>query len=266
MTTDLHQLAPLFAIDALEATELTQFELHLSTCVTCTAEVAELRQVVAEFSDATASEPPASLRATVLSAIARTPQLDADRKAGSELDRASLDRDVSHTPLASNVIEPVSGQVASLADARNKRRRRLSAPLAAAAAVLMLVAVFGLSRGPGDTDVISEVVSAPDAIVTELAPASAAGDAMLEIVWSADRDQVVVRGSGLSELTPEQEYQIWFLVDGGAIGSATFVVENGAVNTVLDVEDRDTGGWGITIEPVGGSDVPTSPVIFSASM
>ena len=38
------------------------------------------------------------------------------------------------------------------------------------------------------------------------------------------------------------------------------------MSTVAPIEDLDSTGWGITLEPAGGSDEPTLPIIYAGSL
>src|SRR5262245_33970335 len=104
-----HDLAPLYAIDALDDAEREAFARHLEACPACQAEVRELEETAGLLAVATHRAPPPSLRADVLSAIADIPQDEA-----------------AETPAP--VAPPVSLE--------SRRRRRLGPVLAAVAAVV----------------------------------------------------------------------------------------------------------------------------------
>jgi anti-sigma factor ChrR (cupin superfamily) len=71
-TEETCQLAPLFALGALETDEARAFERHLTGgCSACSAELADLAPVVADLAHAAAPRPPApALRERVLGRIA----------------------------------------------------------------------------------------------------------------------------------------------------------------------------------------------------
>ena len=86
MSPDLHHLSGAYAVDALDDAERASFEQHLAVCADCRAEVAELSATAHSLGALTEATPPASLRASVLSGIARVrplPPLHED--AGSRL-------------------------------------------------------------------------------------------------------------------------------------------------------------------------------------
>ena len=72
MSSDLHELAAPYALDALDADERERFERHLAECERCTTQLAELQVAVGGLAYAAAGpEPQASLRGRILEA-ART--------------------------------------------------------------------------------------------------------------------------------------------------------------------------------------------------
>lgn len=69
----LCELAALYALDALEGSELAGYEAHLRTCTACEREVRSLREVSCALGAATPAEPPARLRSKLLSRVATAP-------------------------------------------------------------------------------------------------------------------------------------------------------------------------------------------------
>jgi len=75
MTIDLHTLSGAYVLDALSPDEAEEFRLHLEQCQACRDEVRELQQAAATMGAREALTPPAELRARVLAAADRQPQL-----------------------------------------------------------------------------------------------------------------------------------------------------------------------------------------------
>ena len=125
------------------------------------------------------------------------------------------------------------------------------------AAVFVLLA--GLVVLQPDADPYADVIAAPDALVTSLEGEGGS----IQVVWSAERGQVAVLASDVAEVDDDLAYQLWFLLDEGVAPAGLFVPDgDGMVRAVLDVDDLDAGGWGITVEPSSGSEQPTSDVIY----
>ena len=67
MSSDLHELAAPYALDALDADERERFERHLAECERCSAQLAELQEAVAALAFAVEGpEPPPALRGRIL--------------------------------------------------------------------------------------------------------------------------------------------------------------------------------------------------------
>ena len=75
--TAIHELTAGYAVDALDQTELAEFEAHLSGCPSCRQEIAQFRESAAELAVLLEIAPPPALRDNVLSAVRNTPQLAA---------------------------------------------------------------------------------------------------------------------------------------------------------------------------------------------
>jgi hypothetical protein len=82
----IHELASLYALDALDTRETAQFEEHLRIgCEACAAQVAALRQASIAIGSSVPIEPPAGLRDRLLARVARTP-----RRPGIAYDESGL--------------------------------------------------------------------------------------------------------------------------------------------------------------------------------
>lgn len=249
MNGDLHHLAAAYALDALDPEERRRFEAHYPTCEICSDEVHEHRETAALLTAPTSTSPTPELRERVLAEIARTRQ----------------------------IAPQVPDRVVDLADQRWSRTGVSwpSAVLGAAAALLIaVVGVVALRGGPAevpDTDLVA-LLSAPDATVSALAGgdagSDAAGSGMVSVVWSLERGTVAVVGDGLAAPDVDETYALWALdEDGNAAPSLLFDTDgDGTVTVVGDLAvasgDGGPSGWGVTIEPAGGSPQPTGDILY----
>ncbi len=231
----LHELAPLYVAGALDVDEQNLFETHLPDCERCQRDLREYESAMmlaleSEI-DPTAAPPP-SLRSEVLRSIAETPQVEPDGGQGS-------------------------APVISLGDRRRTFERRLLA--AAAAVVLLIGGTFIGSRLIGNDDPVELVADAPDAETLELE-----GEAgTLTVVYSPSLDQVALVGEGLGDPGAGKVYELWFVTEDGVSPAALFEPESGEIRDVFDVEDQvGTAGFGVTIEPEGGSEQPTGDILL----
>lgn len=245
MTDDeLHDLAPLHALDALDDVERRRFERHLATCDRCTATVAELRATAAELADAVAVEPPPALRARVLAEVAGTPQVPGG---------------------AATTGAPGGAAGAGRRPSAEHARWRPAAALAAAAAVLALVlgggwVVTDLADERDRAQELAAVLAAPDARTATL---EGEPGATLRVVWSPEADAAVVVGAGLADPGEGRVYELWALAPDGPRSAGLFEPgDDGIVRRRLDLPAEPAGGWGVTIEPAGGSPQPTGDILF----
>ncbi len=231
MTSELHHLAGAYALDALEESERVAFEQHLASCDWCTVEVADFRATAAVLAQGVSTPAPPALKAKVMAEVGRT-------------------RQVSPTVLPLRTRRPVRLKVASIA----------------AGLLLLAVGTATVLRLPR-TDGIEEVIAAPDSITVDLAPtADFEGDpGMLRIVWSAERDEVVIIGDDLADPGSGKVYQLWLLAeDKEVVPEDLLVPDDGAIRKVLSVSDRAAAQWAVTIEPAAGSLTPSSPILYAS--
>jgi anti-sigma-K factor RskA len=230
MTDDLHRLAAPYALDALDGDERARFEAHLRTCEDCAADVRDFQQTAGGLAAGVSVTPPAHLRASVLAAAASTPQ----------------------EPRAS---EPRSGSWS----------RRL---LPAIAAVLALVALGAgvVARGAiverDRAEELLAVLAAPDARESVL-DASGPLPGSVRVVWSAERGAAVLVGVGLEAPDDDQTYELWVLASDGPRSAGIFRPDpDGRIERRLVLPADPADGWGVTIEPAGGSPQPTGDILF----
>jgi anti-sigma-K factor RskA len=188
--------------------------------------------------------PPPSLRARVLDMLDDTPQLPVTAPADAG--------DAPHAAVA---------PVVSLAERRIRRSRFL---LAAAAAVVMVAGVGGLlaSRSSSGDDVVAAVLDADDVV---LRPLSGSLDGSVSVSYSPSVGAIVVMGESLDSLPADRTLQLWLVDDDGATPVGVFRPDDdGSVRVRFD--DIDPTGFvlGVTVEPAGGSDQPTLPIVLSA--
>lgn len=224
MSDDLHTLSGAYALNAVEPDEAREFERHLSGCQACREEVRELRETAAAMGAAEAGPPPAGLRARVLAAAARQPQLP---------------------PVVTHV------------DAA-RRRRRLVGLVAAAAAVLAVIAgvvTTQVQHGQQLSQPVAAVFHAPDSQSVQV---TTSNGGTLTVAVSQRMHEMAVDTHRLPSLGSTQVYQLWE-IDGGHAQSAGLVGDP-AAGQAMPLPPRSSQ-VAITIEPAGGSPKPTTKPI-----
>lgn len=210
--------------------------------------------------------PPLTLRSTLLSRIAATPQLPAI--------------DASVAAAAAPVSTWSQAADAQAADAEAPGRRAAEAPepppntsviqavsrrnwtrgiLALAASMVLLVAL-GLGAA-----LINDYLNRPPAVVAlqEIEAAPDAQSATVDITdggsatahWSESVGKAVLVSQGLPDIADDESFEMWFVRDGTAVSAGTFDTSTGDPTTTALLDGAVEAGdvIAVTVEPEGGS-------------
>jgi anti-sigma-K factor RskA len=255
---ELREQLALAAVGALSPEERTELDDVLRTRPDMQAELDELEAAAMVLGAAVAEPPPPTLRASILDAIATTPQLPAlDELAGTSA--PAIDEPMAAAPTAAD------GPVAPVVPIDGHRRRRWVAIGAVAAAVIaLLVGVLVVSPWNSDsTDPIAAVLQSDDAVEIPMTGELAG----FTIVHSADQDAAVLTGDGIAVPAGDEVYELWAIRGSNAPEPVdTFRPSAGGdVAVLLHGIDPASATWAITAEPAGGSDTPTLPILAATA-
>jgi anti-sigma-K factor RskA len=90
------------------------------------------------------------------------------------------------------------------------------------------------------------------------------GDASATLVWSVDITSAALIVEGMDAAPSDKTYQLWYIGEDGARPAGTFSVSaDGEAWRVLDGDMAAGDTVGVTIEPPGGSEAPTSDPIMT---
>jgi anti-sigma-K factor RskA len=221
-----------YALNALTAAERAEFEAAMASSEQLRAEAIELADTAVELGLGVAPEnPPPSLRADLLAALDANPQLGAD------------------TP------------------AERRARNRWRTPvlrLGAVAASIALVAGLGVAVRAG-LHAQAEMVTAAQIEQIEAAADSQrttveAMGGSATLIWSETMHRAALMADGMPRPPEGRTYALWYIDTEGATPAGTFDGDGGVVLTgQMDAGDT----VGVTVEPAGGSDAPSSdPIIM----
>lgn len=232
MTTDnIHSLTAPYALDALNDLERRQFEDHLAAgCDTCADELSGYLEVAAALGSMHEEPISPSLR----TAVATIP--DTVRQVGPPI--------------------------------RSSTTPRWARRLTSVAAAMLMVATVGLGAAVvdqrqqidslEDRAAVAALLERPDAT---LATQELDGS-VVRIVTSEMTGEAAVLATGLDRLPEDRTYQLWVIDDDGPTGAGFLEIgDDGAGGQLLDRSVRGGDAVGITIEPAGGSDAPTTTPI-----
>jgi anti-sigma-K factor RskA len=255
-----------YVLHALSELENAQFEKLLAESEETRAEVTELADTAVELGLSVAPvDPPASLRVSILDAIATTPQL----APLSASDAASDAVDENEHELAP--VAPVIGTAAvvNLAEERVRRRwytRPVTTLVAAAAAVALVfgggVAINSVIQGQQLTASASQInqIQAASDYQRRTVDVSSGGSAT--VIWSVSHRRSALLGTGMKKLPSSLTYELWYIGADGAKPAGTFDVDGSTTQSVVLAGKMSAGdSIGVTIEPAGGSTKPTTDPI-----
>jgi anti-sigma-K factor RskA len=228
--SDVHKLAGAYALDAVDDLERARFEQHLAGCEDCRAEVAELRETAALLAETTAVAPPASLRDSVLAGITQVRPLP---------------------PEVSHAVQQPAG-------------RRAWMPFLVAAALAIFVGIGAMVSQPWKSDEVpqltaaEQVIGAADAqeVFLDLGEAGRA-----TVVRSRAEDRAVIRTEDMVSAPAGKVYELWLMSPDGTFTSAGLMPDEADQTLLLEGTASAAAAVGITVEPDGGSEEPTSEPI-----
>lgn len=205
--------------------------------------------------------PSASLKSNLMAQIAVTPQLAPLTTKELADDDAEPDEVAPQRPDVTRFDTPTPGPTEAKATARWMSRAIVSVTSLAAAAALII--------GGG---VVYNNVVVPEQQYAQLADASDRQEATAEIVgggearlvWSNELLTSALHVEGLEPLPADKVYELWYIGAEGPRAAGTFTVgEDGTARELLEGEMQAGDVVGVTIEPKGGSEQPTTDPIVA---
>lgn len=257
------------ALNALDDLEAAQFAGHLEDCPTCQVELAGFAETAARLGAASAEQPPATLRSAVLAAVAVTRQLP------------PLTTPADRTPAAGSGPMPVvpsgprgddeepGAEVVDLASRRRLPTRWLLTAAAAVAVALVGLTFFLVNRGATtvtDADAaLRQCVGA--AADREQKPTAPGSTGVTTVVVSASCGGALLTFQGVPALAADKTYQLWVISGDQTRSVATLTpdADGRMPETVATVHLGDTA-LGVTVEPAGGSPVPTTAPVITVAL
>ncbi len=278
MTTDQHLNTGAMALGALSDDEAASFVDHLETCDICAQELAGFRETAAILGSSVAQTPPASLRRSVMEAVARTPQLPplTDSittlgrhrqpagprpvdSSGPEIDQGSA---TERTATEQSPADQPGELLAEVIPLHRPWYRRTQGLIAAAVALLVIGGGAGIvianSATPAAQTASECVAAAPDK--SALTPDVGAGG---DVAFSATCNAAVVNMPNLSAAPAGQVYQLWVLSGTKATSAGVVTPKaDGSVTPVTTPVHAGNTAVGVTLEPAPGSTQPTTKPIW----
>ena len=228
-----------YALGALDADEAAALEIHLQTCDSCRAELADYQRV----------------RAGLLSGL--PPQAP----------RPALKRTLAaRLPSAQKAVRPrwqlgwSLGQMAT----------------SAALALLLVMNILSFNQARAlqaqQAELTRQLEMEQTALAMIASPGAqtlpvSGGDVTGSLVVNSEKNSAILILSNLPALEEGKTYQIWLIQpDNGRLSAGLFDVTRAGGITIASLNSSDSlqtyVGIGVTVEPAGGSDQPTGPKVF----
>lgn len=255
MTPRKHEVASLsgaYALHALSDEEVTLFEAHLADSEELRNEVTELTDTAVLLGLATRpAAPRTALKASIMAQLASTPQLPREVEQSVDVRRFS-----------------------GSAEAKARSRwfaKPITALVGMAAAIALIVGGVAAASTMADhtfqqaqADQLAAINAAEDS-QRQVAEVSTGGTVTL--MWSGALASAALIVDDLEPLPSDRVYELWYIDESGARPAGVFTVDDdGSTWRVLDGEMAAGDTVGVTVEPVGGSDSPTTaPIVEIAS-
>lgn len=256
-------LAELYALDAVTDHERQAIEEYISTApeaerLAFQARVRQARETLAR-TFRVEEEPPADLFNRIVAQLPpqEGPRQDSRLEAGAPVPPAGPDA------------SPETGDELAQARQRREERRRPAgarrwlAGVAAAAAI----ALGGVGVGSylaDQNDPLNQVVRAGD---LREASVDVSGGGTATLLISSSEDAAVVKMNGVPAPPEGKVYQMWLIPKDGSAPVSQGLMDEEALSKPAVVQGiSSAAALGITVEPVGGSQSPTTPTVAAAPL
>jgi anti-sigma-K factor RskA len=270
MTRDEEHLSSgAYALNALSPDEARAFEQASAASPELADETAEFSATATLLGLATAPvSPPDSLKASLMAKLAETAQdAPAPARASAPLDAPEFTPAPQQSPA-----QPALLPAAAAAQSR-WFTRPMTILVAAAAAVALFVGggVVGnslTSNTPSTSEdasasSLAQIFSAAD---VQSAHSTIAGGGQATVIWSGKNGGAAIVAQGIPSLPSNKTYEAWFIdSDTGVATPAGTFVPGGDATTWHVLSGNMSAGdiIGLTVEPAGGSQAPTTTPILA---
>jgi anti-sigma-K factor RskA len=238
--SDVHTLTGAYVANALSDDERRFFERHLDACPTCAAEVTSLLTVATRLAASSEVEPPPGMKSAVMAQIDQTPQERGNRPSGRP--RRTHARSMG---VVQRTLLPVAAVFALIA--------LVSAVMAANLSTRVDELEIAAQR-------MTETMNAEDAQFIQM---DGPGGSRVRIVMSPQLGTAVFMVAGMEPAPHEHTYELWLHGDGQPLPAGVFDVDaDGSATHLVAADMSSVQAIGVTVEPLGGSPVPSSDPIM----
>jgi anti-sigma-K factor RskA len=228
---------PAYALGALDTDEVAALESHLAVCPSCRTELADYQRLSAGLLSALPPDaPPPALKRTLAARLPSARQSSRPQRTWS-LSRLAL----GFAVLALLVLNLIS--FTQLRQIQNQQ--------------------IGLLDQIRESQFALAMLSSPSTQMLAISGGEVSGTILLD----RENNKAVLIAQNVPALAQSQTYQIWLIKpDGGRDSAGLFHPESGqpyTTKSILPVQSFSNYlGIGVTVEPAGGSNIPTGERLF----
>jgi anti-sigma-K factor RskA len=232
----VNDLLPAYVLEALDEREARQVASHLDKCRHCQEELRQYQDVSGMLGLAVATAvPPPHLKASLVQRLGQV-----------------------HRPALQPEKESIPWYI------RLRSALGSPAPAVGVASLLLALVLFAGSLFLWQQTGRPFETALPllNFTSTEIAP-----EARAVLVMSRDTRTGTLVADGLAYLAEDQQYQLWLIENGERTSGGVFSVNPDGYGYLRVNSPRrlgDFSGFGVTIEPLGGSPAPTGPKVLGA--
>jgi anti-sigma-K factor RskA len=256
---DLHTLAGVYAVGAVNDTERKRFERHLDDCQDCANEVRGLNETATQLGLVVAAVPPPQLKERVMTAVAVTrqnpPLRDHRQPKAAQRPTGWMPRLVS----AAAVIAIAAAAALGVITARTQSKLHTAQAQLHNAQSQLGSTQRRLTRVEAQRRLIESILGSQGAQVVSH---RALKGGLVTVVFSHSTKRMVVTTADLPKLPSGQVYQLWLI--GKKTRSAGLLPTAGKAGLtppVLATGLLPGDVAAMTVEPAGGTTKPTSTVL-----
>lgn len=275
---ELRDLLPAYMIGATTLEESARVRTLLPQCPEVAAEAAEYAALSRALSETVEPVPPPARVKSAL--MARLAEREANREGSTPTGTAASQPRLVAAPTASPPASPTVMPVDAVKPV--SRRSPVAWGLAAAAAILLIATnVYWLTQNGARqaeldavrgelarTDTLRETAFAlMSNLDTQRVALESTGDqttSLATLYWNTLTNQGAIVTNNLPRLAADQTYQLWLIAAGTPLSAGTFNLDEsgwGWLSFQATGTLKDYQAFGISVEPAGGSEQPTTTPI-----
>jgi anti-sigma-K factor RskA len=257
---EFDDLAPVYAVGALDGEDRVRFESHLATgCATCEASLRDTAEVLAGLArEEPRAIPPAHVKETLVRRVTESAPPSRGRRAGS-----GPWRWLGATAIVAGLLAAFTATVVA---GRYEARLGLVARETAAIRAQLRSDQAALAAELATYREVVDLLRDPSTRVVTLSAQGPAPEAMARVVWSETKGGRLF----VSKLTPPpsgQVYELWTIGEGPpqAAGLLTLTPEGTANHRIEPPRPgAPVKGFAVSLEPAGGVPAPTGPIVLAS--